>query len=63
MSPDGKRLFNLVLGDVALSFVGASGKEDIKMIKSLVEEDQDNWMFTWMEKRGVNYSQYLDQIN
>lgn len=63
MSPEGKRLFNLVLGDVALSFVGASGKEDIKMIKSLVEEDQDNWMFTWMEKRGVNYSQYLDQIN
>ncbi len=63
MSPEGKRLFNLVLGDVALAFVGASGKDDIKMIKSLVEEDQDNWMFTWMDKRGVNYSQYLDQIN
>jgi type IV secretion system protein VirB4 len=63
MSPEGKRLFNLVLGDVALSFVGVSGKDDIKTIKSLVEEDQDNWIFTWLQKRGVNYSQYLDQTN
>ncbi len=62
LSPLGKRLFNLALGEVALSFVGASGKEDIKEIKKLYEEDRENWMFNWMDHRGVNYSQYLENI-
>ena len=63
MSSDKKnRLINLVLGDLALSFVGASGKNDIRTIKKLIKEDKDNWIFNWMDQRGVNYSQYMKNI-
>jgi type IV secretion system protein VirB4 len=56
------RLINLVLGDLALSFVGASGKDDLRTIKKLIKADKDNWVFNWMDKRGVNYSQYMQTI-
>lgn len=34
-SPDGRRLFDMALGPVALAFVGASGREDLKRIIEL----------------------------
>lgn len=52
-SPHGSRLFNLVLGDVALSFVGASGKKDISRIKELQREHKD-WIPHYLEERGIH---------
>lgn len=49
----GSRLFNLVLGKFALSFVGASGKEDIKTINDLKNEYQDKWIEQWLQLRKV----------
>ena len=54
ISPLGTRLFNLALDNIALSFVGASGKDDIKSIKNLIEEYGDEWVNYWLKKRGVN---------
>ena len=53
-SPDGRRLFDMSLGPVALSFVGASGKEDLKRIRALNSEHGRNWPVRWLETRGVH---------
>jgi type IV secretion system protein VirB4 len=42
------------LGPVALSFVGASGKEDLKRIRALKSEHGRDWPIRWLETRGVH---------
>jgi type IV secretion system protein VirB4 len=61
MSPIGTRLFSLALGDVALSFVAASSKEQVKECKRLVAKYGDQWPFKWMDARNVNYTQYTKE--
>jgi type IV secretion/conjugal transfer VirB4 family ATPase len=55
LSPEGRRLFELQLGPVALSFVGASGKEDLARIRELEVQYGKKWPFAWLRERGVNY--------
>jgi len=49
----GDRLFSLGLGPVALSFAGASGKEDLKAIEALHGEHGKKWPYYWLKKRGL----------
>jgi len=51
-SPNGQRLFDLGLGPVALSFIGASGKEDLTTIMQLVDFFGDDWPAEWLYQRG-----------
>ncbi len=44
----GKRLFELNLGDVALSFVGKSSKEDLKQVRNLINQNPNNWQEDWL---------------
>jgi type IV secretion system protein VirB4 len=41
------RLFSLALGPVALSFLGATGKEDLAAIRELVFQHGDLWPESW----------------
>jgi type IV secretion system protein VirB4 len=52
-SPAGRRLFELGLGPVALSFVGAGAKEDIKRIKDLKREFGEVWPYYWLKERNL----------
>ncbi|MBO1272898.1 conjugal transfer protein TrbE [Shewanella sp. 4t3-1-2LB] len=52
-SPEGNRLFDLALGDLTLSFVGAGSKEDIARMKALVSEHGDDWYKYWLFERNV----------
>lgn len=52
---EGRRRIELAIGPVALSFVGASGKDDIAQIRALSDEHGDKWPYYWLEERGVNY--------
>jgi type IV secretion system protein VirB4 len=52
-SPLGKRLFELALGDVALSFVAQSDKETISEIRQLEERYGDDWVNAWLQQRGL----------
>ncbi|MBB5538719.1 conjugal transfer protein TrbE [Rhizobium giardinii] len=62
-SPDGRRLFDMALGPVALSFVGASGKEDLKRIRALHAEHGDNWPLFWLQQRGIAHAEtYLGKV-
>ncbi|UWU19522.1 conjugal transfer protein TrbE (plasmid) [Rhizobium sullae] len=55
-SPDGRRLFDMALGPVALSFVGASGKEDLKRIRALHFEHGNEWPKHWLKQRGIAHA-------
>ncbi|KAA3497978.1 VirB4 family type IV secretion/conjugal transfer ATPase [Rhizobium rhizogenes] len=58
-SPEGRRLFDMSLGPVALSFVGASGKEDLKRIRALHAEHGANWPQHWLQQRGITHADTL----
>jgi type IV secretion system protein VirB4 len=52
-SPVGRRLFDMALGPVTLSFVGATGKDDLTRIAELREQHGRDWQAPWLEARGV----------
>lgn len=53
-SPDGRRLFDMALGPVTLSFVGASGKGDLARIRALLANHGQSWPQQWLLERGIN---------
>lgn len=62
-SPEGRRLFDMTLGPVALAFVGASGKSDLKRIDDLSQQHGPVWPMHWMQGRGVNNAKRILSIN
>ncbi|MGQ8631037.1 conjugal transfer protein TrbE [Agrobacterium sp. DKPNP3] len=59
VSPEGRRLFDMALGPVALAFVGASGKEDLKRIRALHLEHGASWPLHWLQQRGIAHADTL----
>ncbi|PYE31917.1 type IV secretion system protein VirB4 [Rhizobium sp. PP-WC-1G-195] len=59
VSPEGRRLFNMALGPVALSFVGATAKEDLKRIRGLHSEHGAAWPLHWLQQRGIAHAETL----
>jgi type IV secretion system protein TrbE len=55
LSPEGRRLFDLGLGPVALSFAGISSKEQIGHLGGLAQREGDRWPFAWLAEQGVDY--------
>jgi len=52
MSPLGRRVFELGLGPVALSFVGAGGRDDIATMRKLIAQTPQTWPAQWLSARG-----------
>lgn len=59
VSPDGRRLFDMALGPITLSFVGVSGKEDLKRINELYDQHGDDWPRHWLQTRGIENAAQL----
>ena len=55
-SPGGQRLLDLGMGPVALSFVGASGKDDLATIRSLEDTYGSDWPAEWLWQRGQRFA-------
>ena len=53
-SPSGKRLIDLDLGAVALSFIGAAGKEDLRAVRTLQDRFGESWPAMWLQVRGLS---------
>ena len=53
VSEKGRRLFDLALGPLALSFVGASDKESVATIRALENRYGEGWMDEWLKMRGA----------
>ena len=52
-SPEGRRLFDMSLGEVALAFAGASSKDNIKRIQALSRTHGPEWPAQWLKERGI----------
>lgn len=58
-SPLGRRLFELGLGPLALSFVAVSDKENLAEVNRLIEEHGQDWPLHWLNHRSVDYERYV----
>lgn len=56
VSPEGRRLFDLGLGPVALAFAGATSPDDITRIRNLERVHGGQWPFAWLDEKGVAYA-------
>jgi type IV secretion system protein VirB4 len=52
-SPLGKRLFELGLGPVALSFLGAGSREELAAARALMARFPQTWPAEWLRRRGL----------
>lgn len=59
VSPEGRRVFDMELGPLTLSFVGASGKEDIARVRELHARHGSEWPIHWLRERGVDDAQLV----
>jgi len=60
VSENGRRLYDLALGPLALSFVGASDKESVAAIKQLEAKFGEQWVHEWLAGRGLKLDNYLE---
>jgi len=58
-SPLGRRMFELGLGSLALSFVGVSDKDTLREVRACEDEHGKDWPIYWLKQRGVNYAKYI----
>ncbi|GJL95514.1 MAG: conjugal transfer protein TrbE [Hyphococcus sp.] len=56
VSENGRRLYDLALGPVALAFVGSTDKESIATIKNLTDKYGDKWVSEWLAIKGLTLS-------
>jgi type IV secretion/conjugal transfer VirB4 family ATPase len=53
VSEQGRRLYELALGPLAMAFVGASDKEALQQIRALQQRHGHGWVAEWLRVRGV----------
>jgi type IV secretion system protein VirB4 len=53
-SPLGKRLFELGLGPIALSFLGAGSREELAAVRALIARSPETWPAEWLRRRGLS---------
>lgn len=58
VSEQGRRLYELALGPLALAFMGATDKESIAAIKTLEAKHGDLWIHEWLSARGLRLQDY-----
>lgn len=57
----GRRMFELGLGPLALSFVAVSDKDTLREVRACEEEYGADWPIYWLKRRGVDYEKYLSK--
>lgn len=53
ISPEGRRLVQLALGPITLSFIGASDRDSLYRIKNLSDKHGSDWPDIWLNERRV----------
>lgn len=59
VSEQGRRLYELALGPLALAFVGASDKESVAAIQRLEARFGDRWVHEWLSAKGLTLNDYV----
>ena len=60
-SVEGRRLFELGLGPVALAFTAVSSREDVARVRALLQSHGKNWTRPWLAERGLDPDAILGQ--
>lgn len=55
LSTEGRRLYDLGLGPIALAFCAVSDKDSIARIKELEGRHGEAWPYAWLGEKGVRY--------
>jgi len=63
LSEQGRRLYDLALGELALAFVGASDKDSVAAIKKLKTRFGHDWVAHWLSVRHLKLSDYIDDVS
>lgn len=63
VSEQGRRLYDLALGQYAMAFVGSSDKESIAIIKNLIIKYGDQWVQEWLNIKGVTFGSKESKLN
>jgi type IV secretion system protein VirB4 len=63
VTENGRRLFELALGPLALSFVGATDQDSLARIRQLVKQHGSRWVDVWLSQRRLNLNNYLPATN
>ena len=58
VSEAGRRLYELALGPLALSFVGATDLDSIAEVRHLEAKHGANWIHEWLARKGLQLSDY-----
>jgi type IV secretion system protein VirB4 len=59
----GRRLVNLGIGKVALSWVGVNGREERQIVESVMEQYPDSWRTEWLRLKGLlQWAQYYQSL-
>ena len=61
-SAEGRRLFDLRLGPVALAFTAVSSRDDLARVRALMQTHGENWTRPWLEHRGLDPEAVLGSI-
>ena len=59
VSEQGRRLYELAIGPLAMSFIGASDKDSIATIKMLESKHGKGWVNEWLRMRNLRLNDYL----
>lgn len=61
VSENGRRLYDLALGPLALAFVGSSDKDSIAIIKKLESKFGTGWVDEWLANHRLNLNDYVEK--
>ncbi|EDA7616282.1 conjugal transfer protein TrbE, partial [Salmonella enterica subsp. enterica serovar Typhimurium] len=62
VSEEGRRLYQLALGPLALAFVGATDPDSIDAVKQLSETYGDGWVDEWLRTKGLDLNDYEYEV-
>ena len=58
VQPDGRRLFELNLGPIALAFSGATSEGVVREINRMEQQHGAAWPYAWLDAEGIKYEQF-----
>jgi type IV secretion system protein VirB4 len=58
VSEQGRRLYDLAIGPLAMAFVGATDKESVQAIQALEAKWGKEWVDVWLAGRGLQLADY-----
>lgn len=50
----GNRLIEILFDKLTLSFVGVSSESDLNIVKKMISEKPNNWVYDWLGHRGIS---------